>query len=138
MANLQSNCIIFIHINIINSYVSFDKYCTKIPQEIWSNHQKGKMVKIRVLTEEGQFLIFNLENGQLVLSMISRVQLHHFNLMAWPKTLLKINWTDSEFSVNWSKSQLYTEKSNFDFLVKIQCQRSQFIKTCQNMKSFHH
>ena len=41
---------------------------------------------------------------------------------------------DSWFSVNWSKVNWYTEKSNFDFLVKIKCQRSQFIKTCQNMK----
>ena len=35
------------------------------------------------------------------------------------------------------KSQLYIKKSNFDFLVKIKCQRSQFIKTCKNMKLVH-
>ena len=35
------------------------------------------------------------------------------------------------------KSQLYTEKSNFDFLVKIKCQGPQFIKTCQNVKLVH-
>ena len=94
------------------------------------------MVKIRVLNEKGQLLIFDLENDQLAWSMISRVKLHHFDIMAWPKTLLKINWMDSKFSINWSKSQLYTEKSNFDFLVKIQCQRSQFIKTCQKYETY--
>ena len=35
------------------------------------------------------------------------------------------------------KSQQYTEKSNFNFLVKIKYQRSQFIKTCQNIKLVH-
>ena len=35
------------------------------------------------------------------------------------------------------KSQMYTEKSNFDFLIKIKLQRLQFIKTCQNMKIVH-
>ena len=97
-----------IHINILNSYVSFYQVWTIIPQEIWSNHQKGKMVKIRVLTEKGQFMIFDLENGYLVWDMISRVQLHHFDLMAWLKTLLKVIWlivdfqsTDQKSTVHW-------------------------------------
>ena len=32
---------------------------------------------------------------------------------------------------------MYTEKSNFDFLVKIKCQGSFFIKTCQIMNLVH-
>ena len=59
----------FIHVNILNPYVSFDQVWTIIPQEIWSNLQKGKMVKIRVLTRKGQFLIFDLANSKLVWSI---------------------------------------------------------------------
>ena len=44
------------HINIINSYMSFDQVWITIPQEIWSDHQKGKMVIFRVLTAQRQFL----------------------------------------------------------------------------------
>ena len=58
------------HNNILDSYVPFDPVWITTLQEIWSNHQKGKMVKIRVLTEKGQFLIFNLANDQLGLNMI--------------------------------------------------------------------
>ena len=48
------------------------------------------------------------------------------------QTLLKSNGLTDEFSVNCIvKSQTLT------FLVKIKCQRSQFIKTCQNMKLIH-
>ena len=49
MANLQSNSIIFNHNNTLDSYVSFDQVWIIIPQEIWSNLQKGKMVKIMQL-----------------------------------------------------------------------------------------
>ena len=38
--------------NILNSYVSFDKVWITIPQENYLDHQKGKMVKIRVLIEK--------------------------------------------------------------------------------------
>ena len=69
--------------------------------------------------------------------MNSRVQLHHFYLMTWLKTLLKSNGLTDEFFSQPIKSQLYTEKLNFDFLVKIKCQRSQFVKACQNMKLIH-
>ena len=55
-----------IHINIINSYEPFNQVWTTTPQKIWSNLQKGKMVKIRVFIGKGQFLIFGLANGQLV------------------------------------------------------------------------
>ena len=45
-----------IHINIMNSYEPFDQVWITIPQEIWSDHQKGKMVIFRVLTAQRQFL----------------------------------------------------------------------------------
>ena len=87
----------------MNSYMSFNQVWITIPQEIWSDHQKGKMVKIRVLTKKVQFLIFDLTNDLLVWDMISRIKMIHFYLMTWLKTLLKINWLADEFSVNWSK-----------------------------------
>ena len=37
------------HINIFKSYLSIDQVLITIPQEKHSIHQKGKMVKIRVL-----------------------------------------------------------------------------------------
>ena len=52
------------------------------------------------------------------------------------KDLKCIGLTD-EFSNQLIKSQLYTEKLNFDFLVKIKCQGSFFIKICQIMKLVH-
>ena len=50
-----------------------------------------------------------------------------------PKCTRLTNEFSSQLSQNW----LYTEKSNFDFLVKIKCQDSFFIKTCQIMKLVH-
>ena len=47
---------ILTHINIMNSYEPFDQVFITIPQEIWSDHQKGKMVIFRVLTVQRQFL----------------------------------------------------------------------------------
>ena len=125
-----------IHINILNLYLSFGQVWTTTPQEIWSDHQKGKMVKLRVLTEKGQFLIFNLTNDQLGSSMVSRTQWNHLDLITSSKDLKCIGLTD-EFSSQLIKNQMYTEKSNFDFLVKIKCQGSFFIKMCQNMKLVH-
>ena len=52
------------------------------------------------------------------------------------KDLKCIRLTDEFFS-QLIKIWLYTEKSNFDFLVKIKCQGSFFIKMCQNMKLVH-
>ena len=52
------------------------------------------------------------------------------------KDLKCIGLTD-EFSSQLIKNQLYTEKSNFDFLIKIKFQKSSFIKKCQNMKIVH-
>ena len=97
-----------IHNKILDSYVPFYQVWITTPQEIWSNHQKGKMVKIRVLTEEGQFLIFNLTNDQLSSSMISRIPWHHLDLITWLKTS-QIHWidrwnlqsTDQKSTVHW-------------------------------------
>ena len=50
----------------MKSYMSIDQVWITIPQEIWSDHQKGKMVKIRVLTEKAQFLTFDQEIDLLV------------------------------------------------------------------------
>ena len=52
------------------------------------------------------------------------------------KYLKSIRLTD-EFSSQLIKNQLYTEKSNFDFLVKIKCQGSFSIKICKIMKLVH-
>ena len=53
------------------------------------------------------------------------------------QNIAQIQWIDKWIFNQLIKSQLYTEKSNFDFLVKIKCQRSQFIKLCQNIKLIH-
>ena len=106
--NLQSNFIFCIHINIMNSYMSFYQVWTTIPQKIWSDHEKGKMVKIRVLTLEGQFLIFYLANGKLVSSMDSRTQWHHLYLFTRFKRS-QLHWidrwifqsTDQKSTVHW-------------------------------------
>ena len=53
--------------------------------------------------------------------MISRIQLNHFDLMAWLKTSLKINWLIVDFQstgqkVNWyTKSQTLTLWSKLSF-----------------------
>ena len=50
---------------------------------------------------------------------------------------LKCTGLTDEFSSQLIKIWLYTKKSNFDFLVKIKYQRSQFIIACKNMKLIH-
>ena len=75
----------------MNLYIPFYQFWIIIPQEILLDHQKGKMVKIRVLTEEVQFLTFDLTNDLLVQGMISRIKMFNFDLMEWLKIFLKIN-----------------------------------------------
>ena len=84
------------------------------------------MVKIGVLTEKGQFLIFDLTNDQLIWSMIPRVQLHHFDLITWFKTL-QVHWidilifqsTDQKSTVYWKvKLWLFSIQLNFDQLTE--------------------
>ena len=125
------------HINILNSYEPFSQVWITTSQEIWSDHQKGKMVKIRVLTEKAWFWTFNPNTWLDGLRHDIKNPIASF----WPNYMVQniarsIGLTDEFFS-QLIKNQLYTEKSNFDFLVKIKCKRSQVIKTCQNMKLIH-
>ena len=87
-----------------------------------------------------------LPNGQVVqLKVLRSISSRHdlkspiatfwSNDMA--QNIAQVQWIDRWISSQLFKSQLYTEKSNFDFLVKIKCQRSQFIKKCQNVKLVH-
>ena len=62
----SQNSIFFTNINILKYYASFYQLLITISQEKHLIYQKGKMVKIKVLTEKGQFLIFDLANGHLV------------------------------------------------------------------------
>ena len=82
-----------IHNNIIGSYVPFDQFWITTPQEIWSDHQKGKMVIFRVLTVEGKFLIFHLANGKFGSSMASRTKWHHLDLITRFKRS-QMHWID--------------------------------------------
>ena len=84
---------ILTHINIMNSYEPSDQIWTTTPQEIWSDHQKGKMVIFRVLTIEGQFLIFHLANGKLGSSMDSRTKCHHLDIITRFKRS-QMHWID--------------------------------------------
>ena len=65
--------------------MSIDQDWITIPQRISLEHEKGKMVKIRVLIEKTQFLTFDQENDLLVQEIISRIQMHHLDLIAWFK-----------------------------------------------------
>lgn len=49
----------------------------------------------------------------------------------------QVHKIDSWISQSIDQFWLYTEKSNFDFLVKIKSQDSFFIKKCQIMKLVH-
>ena len=97
-----------IHINIINSHGPFYQVRITIPQEIWSDHQKGKMVIFRVLTAKGQFLVFHLANGKLGSRMVSRTQWNHLNLTTRFKRS-QMHWidkwifqsTDQKWTAHW-------------------------------------
>ena len=61
-----------------------------------------------------------------------------FDQISWGVVIQ--TWSNGSYESKillWIKNWLYTEKSNFDFLVKIKCQGSFFIKMCQNMKRVH-
>ena len=63
-------------------YVKFQDWII-ILQENRSNHQKGKMIKIRVLIENDRSSIFDPIPDLLVGSMISRIQARHFYLISY-------------------------------------------------------
>ena len=77
----------------MNSYEPMDQVWTTTPQEIWSDHQKGKMVIFRVFTVQRQFLIFDLANGKLGSTMDSRTQWHHLDLFNKFK-ISQLHWID--------------------------------------------
>ena len=108
-----------IHINILDLYVPFDQVLITTPQEIWSNHQKGKMVKIRVLTEKRQFLIFDLTHDLMFWGMISRIKAHYFNLISWLKSFLKIKQLIVEIWSTDDKVKCYTKSQTLTFWSKL-------------------
>ena len=69
-------------INILKSYSSIYQGLIIIPQEKHSNHQKVKMVKIKVLTGDDQLLTFDLTHDLIFLGMISRIQENYFDLIS--------------------------------------------------------
>ena len=87
------------------------------------------MGKIRVVTENDQTLIFDLIPGLLVESMISKIRARHFDLIAHFNSSPEINGLTDKIQSTGGKSQLYTKKSNFDFLTKVESQKPYFIKT---------
>ena len=107
-----------IRINIINSYISFDQVWTIIPQEIWSNHQQGKMVKIKNFDWERGISDFWPSKWSIGLKHDLKSSIASFYLMEWLKILLKINWIDSWFSVNWSKVNCTLKSQTLTFWSK--------------------
>ena len=109
---------ILTHINIMNSYEPFDQVWTTIPQEIWSDHQKGKMVIFRFLTVQRQFLTVWTSQWQTKLNHI----LKEWILSSWPiqqvqKTSIALDW-QMNFSVNWSKFDCTLKSQTLTFWSK--------------------
>ena len=125
------------HINIMNSYEPFDQVWITIPQEIWSDHQKGKMVIFRVLTAQRQFLTVWPSQWQTKLTYGLKDPNGIVLTCSTSSKRSQIHKIDSWISQSIDQFWLYTEKSNFDFLVKIKSQDSFFIKTFQIMKLVH-
>ena len=106
------------HINILYSYVSFDQVCTIIPQEIWSNHQKGKMVKIRVFDWERAISDFWPSKWPIGLK-------HYFKgsiASSWPNDMVQniaisLDW-QKKFAVNWSKVNCILKSQTLTFWSK--------------------
>ena len=109
------------NINILKSYSSIYQAWITIPHEKCSNHQRGKMVKIRVLIENDWFLTFYLIHDLLTWGIILRIQRQHLDLIPWLNSFLKIKqliveiWSTNE-KVNWyTKSQTLTFWSTLSF-----------------------
>ena len=109
---------ILTHINIMNSYEPFDQVWTTIPQEIWSDHQKGKMVIFRVLTIQRQFLTVWPRQWQIKLnhglnnSMTSSWHIHKVQ-----KIPIALDW-QMNFSDNWSKFDCTLKSQTLTFWSK--------------------
>ena len=92
--------------------------------------KRGKMGEIRVLTKKWpNFDFFYLIPGLLVGSMISRIRARNFDLISHFNSSPEISGLIDKIWSTGGKSQLYTKKSNFDFLTKVESQKSYFIKT---------
>ena len=85
---------------------------------------------------KGNFWLFDLANGTPSSHMDSRTPWNYLDMLNKFKRS-QIHKIDSWISQSIDQFWLYTEKSNFDFLVKIKSQDSFFIKTCQIMKLVH-
>ena len=106
------------HINFIDSYEPFDQVWTTTPQEIWSDHQKGKMVIFRVLTVQGQFLTVWPNQWQTKLNH----RLKNSMTLSWPiqevqKISNALDW-HMNFSVNWSKFDCTLKSQTLTFWSK--------------------
>ena len=85
---------------------------------------------------KGNFWLFDLANGKPSSHMDSRTPWNYLDMLNKLKRS-QVHKIDSWISQSIDQFWLYTEKSNFDFLVKIKSQDSFFIKTCQIMKLVH-
>ena len=85
---------------------------------------------------KGNFWLFDLTNGKPSSHMDSRTPWNYLDMLNKFKRS-QVHKIDSWISQSIDQFWLYTEKSNFDFLVKIKSQDSFFIKTCQIMKLVH-
>ena len=91
--------------------------------------KRSKMGEIRVLTEKWPNFDF-LPNNWLI---GWKHDLKDPSASFWPNFIFQFiswdKWIDRQIQSTGEKSQLYTKKSNFDFLTKIESQKSHFIKT---------
>ena len=106
------------HINIMNSYEPFDQVWITIPQEIWSDHQKGKMVIFRVLTAQRQFLTVWPSQWQTKLTYGLKDPME----LSWhTQQVQKIpnaqDW-QMNFPVNWSKFDCILKSQTLTFWSK--------------------
>ena len=108
------------HINIMNSYGPFYQVWITIPQEILSDHRKGKMVIFRVLTAQRKFLTVWPNQWQFKLTYgLKDPMALSWHVQQVQKILIAQDW-QMIFPVNWSifdcilKSQTLTfwSKSN--------------------------
>ena len=99
-------------------------------------HKKFDQITKRAKWSFLGFWLFDLANGKPSSHMDSRTPWICLDMLNKFKRsqMHKIDrWIFQSTDQIW----LYTEKSNFDFLVKIKCQDSFLIKTCQIMKLVH-
>ena len=126
-----------IHINIMNSYGPFDQVWITIPQEIWSDHQKGKMVIFRVLTAQRQFLTVWPSQWQ------TKITYGLKDSMTWSWHIQQVqkipnaqDW-QMNFPINWSIFDCILKSQTLTFWSKSSVKIHFSLKTCQIMKLVH-